>query len=339
MYALSMLLWDGNAPFFHTAIYFRSFSFSPLCLTTTKWISIQRNGSFITKNRFFCAAQFCSAHYLYFSDTQHLFILFSGHGCSFVRVLIVCPIRKLFCQSERERDKDCVFGKNMNAHLSWCLFLFTWRFVVGHLCVHQYSCLKVYVLVSIPFPLAHTRCDKKSDQLLYGIWTFAITMCRTEEKTEETKKKAKARANKQNEPNYAQVWWFYFGEVPKITSLLVIRTDRSASRFVAFYSLFLLFWHMFAQYLYLVGCDPSPSSSSTLFLFHDYRLTNTTFSTWARLSYETWIFMFFSDLFYDMVCVYVCAKFIHISLSINLHTLRHTLRDSAYRDYWLFHWR
>lgn len=58
------------------------------------------------------------------------------------------------------------------------------------------------------------------------------------------------------------------------------------------------------------------------------RLTNATFSTCATRMRLEFSYFFFRRvrLFCDMAWVYVCAKFIHISLSINLqtHTRTHT---------------
>lgn len=163
----------------HCYLFSAFFSLSPLCLTAKNRISIQRNASFITKNRF-CVAPFCCVRYLHVLALSIQMYTFSALAMVYVCLDIVCPIRKLFCQRTKTSERLCVFfGKNMNAHLSLRFFP-TWRFVVGYLCVYQYSCLSVCVRsFSTCTRDMHKKCDRPTDRptAIVWIWTLAITMC------------------------------------------------------------------------------------------------------------------------------------------------------------------
>lgn len=102
------------------------------------------------EKRFLCCTIMLRSLSLFF-DAQHLFSFFLA---MLVCVLIVCAQFVSCFVRGRKREKDCVFGKNMNAHLSWCAFFAHGDLLLG-ICVHQYPCLGVNVLVSIPFLLAH----------------------------------------------------------------------------------------------------------------------------------------------------------------------------------------
>lgn len=188
------LLWEGNAPFFHTVIYFRVF-FLATMLDNNK-MNIHSAKRFIHYEKpFLCCTILLRSLSLFF-DAQHLFSFFLA---MLVCVLIVCAQFVSCFVRGRKREKDCVFGKNMNAHLSWCAFFAHGDLLLG-ICVHQYPCLGVNVLVSIPSLLAHKMWQEKRPTAV-RIWTFAITMCRREKNLRHEEKSK--QTNEQNEPNYA----------------------------------------------------------------------------------------------------------------------------------------
>lgn len=170
-----------------------------------------------------------------FFDAQHLFSFFLA---MLVCVLIVCAQFVSCFVRGRKREKDCVFGKNMNAHLSWCAFFAHGDLLLG-ICVHQYPCLGVNVLVSIPSLLAHKMWQEKRPTAV-RIWTFAITMCRREKNLRHEEKSK--QTNKRTEWTklclslMVLFWWSSENHIAFSHWM-----DRSASSFVAFYSLFLLF--------------------------------------------------------------------------------------------------
>lgn len=135
--------------------------------STTKKMNIHWAKRFIHYKIVFVSHKFCN-HYLYFWRSQQFFfsfpfIFFCTWQLFFPCVLIVYPIRKLFCQREhdrkkgREREREIVFlGRKWT--LIYCFFS-KCQIVVGYLVV----CFFVD-----SFSTRATGCDKKSDQLLYS---------------------------------------------------------------------------------------------------------------------------------------------------------------------------